>query len=158
MRLRRQRLPEGTALTDLCARGAPSKSWLAATPTTSTGFAEGGPAREFDTQNLTWWDNIFFQKLRGDATAGLNGTASPWPQLKPDTTYAYFVEITDSNVQSETNICIFQPHPRSPPRRQRDLVGVVNGEPPSAGPDMGEGAGRRGPPPYREAQAGPGGL
>ncbi len=31
-------------------------------------------------------------------------------ELKPDTTYAYFVEITDSNVQSETNICIFQPH------------------------------------------------
>src|SRR5690606_19404379 len=107
----RQRLPEGTALTDLVCSWRTLKELAGRDAYYIYRLAEGGSAREFDTQNLTWWDNIFFQKLRGDATAGLNrDSVTVAAELKPDTTYAYFVEITDSNVQSETNICIFQPH------------------------------------------------
>ncbi|MDT0328495.1 hypothetical protein [Nocardiopsis lambiniae] len=74
-------------------------------------LAEGGSAKEFDTQNLTWWDNIFVQRLRGDERAGLNrGGVDVHADLRPETTYSYFVEITDANAQSETNICVFQPH------------------------------------------------
>lgn len=71
----------------------------------------GGSAREFDTQNLTWWDNIFVEHMRGNADAGLNrSSVRVGADLVADTPYAYFVEATDSNVQSETNICLFQPH------------------------------------------------
>lgn len=74
-------------------------------------LSKGGSAREFDTQNLTWWDNIFVQRLRGEARAGLNrAEVTVRADLEPDTTYAYFVEITDANAQGETNICVFQPH------------------------------------------------
>lgn len=74
-------------------------------------LSKGGTAREFDTQNLTWWDNIFIQRLRGDKEAGLNrGAVTVDAELEPDTTYSYFVEITDANAQGETNICVFQPH------------------------------------------------
>jgi hypothetical protein len=31
-------------------------------------------------------------------------------ELKPQTDYGYFVEITDANVGGEANICIFQAH------------------------------------------------
>lgn len=74
-------------------------------------LARGSSAREFDTQNLTWWDNIFVQRMRGMADAGLNrGGVRVGAGLEADTAYAYFVEITDANVQGETNICVFQPH------------------------------------------------
>ncbi|MBB6119400.1 hypothetical protein [Nocardiopsis algeriensis] len=74
-------------------------------------LARGRSAREFDTQNLTWWDNIFIQRMRGRADAGLNRSAvKVGAGLEADTSYAYFVEVTDANVQGETNICIFQPH------------------------------------------------
>lgn len=75
-------------------------------------LAEASTSMEFDTQNLAWFDNIYIQRLRdNDETAGFNkngvtvGTA-----LKPETSYGYFVEITDANIAGEANICIFQPH------------------------------------------------
>lgn len=74
-------------------------------------MSTGGSAREFDTQNLTWWDNIFIQRMRGQADAGLNrSSVRVGVDLAADTRYAYFVELTDANVQGETNICVFQPH------------------------------------------------
>ena len=74
-------------------------------------LSKGSSAREFDTQNLTWWDNIFIQRRRGHDHAGLNrGEVQVGAGLQERTAYAYFVEITDANVQGETNICIFQPH------------------------------------------------
>lgn len=74
-------------------------------------LSTGGSAREFDTQNLTWWDNIFIQRMRGQNDAGLNrSSVRVGADLAADTRYAYFVEITDANVQGETNICVFQPH------------------------------------------------
>jgi len=75
-------------------------------------IAEASSLKEFDTQRLVWWDNIFIQRAGGgELTAGLNRSGvTIGTELKPDTSYGYFVEITDANVQSETNICIFQPH------------------------------------------------
>lgn len=76
-----------------------------------TRVAEASTSLEFDTQQLVWWDNIYVQKMRGDATAGINrGEIVITTELKPKTSYGYFVEITDGNVQEESNICIFQPH------------------------------------------------
>ncbi len=31
-------------------------------------------------------------------------------ELKPDTSYVYFTELTDGNSMGGTNICIFQPY------------------------------------------------
>ncbi|WP_017570360.1 hypothetical protein [Nocardiopsis halotolerans] len=74
-------------------------------------LSRGSSAREFDTQNLTWWDNIFVQRMRGLADAGLNRSeVQVGAGLEADTAYAYFVEITDANAQGETNVCVFQPH------------------------------------------------
>jgi hypothetical protein len=75
-------------------------------------LAEGAGPDEFDIQHLVWWDNIFIQRARGtDDQAGLNrGQVTARPTLRAATAYTWFVEITDANVQSETNICILQPH------------------------------------------------
>ncbi len=76
-----------------------------------TRVAEASTSMEFDTQKLAWWDNIYVQRMRGDAKAGINrGEVVITSELKPKTSYGYFVEITDGNVQEEANICIFQPH------------------------------------------------
>jgi hypothetical protein len=68
--------------------------------------------REFNTQQLAWWDNIYIQRARGvDEQAGRNKGAVTLPfELEPGTSYGHFVEITDGNVQSDANICVFQPH------------------------------------------------
>ncbi len=75
-------------------------------------IAKGGSSAEADTQKLVWWDNIYIQRVyNNDLKAGLNrGQVTVTNELQPKTTYAYFVEITDGNVQSDANICIFQPH------------------------------------------------
>ncbi len=73
-------------------------------------LSQGSNGREFDTQNLHWWDNIFLQR-GSDPTAGLNRDRVVVDNaLDPGTPYVYFTEITDSNAMGETNICIFQPH------------------------------------------------
>lgn len=75
-------------------------------------LAEGRSSREFDGQKLVWFDNIYMQRLlNNDEKAGQNrGEVVIGDPLKPKTSYAYFVEITDSNIAGEANICIFQPH------------------------------------------------
>jgi hypothetical protein len=74
-------------------------------------LSEGKVSREFNTQKLVWWDNVFVQRLRGNKDAGLNrGEVVIDTELKPKTSYVYFVEITDSSIMTATNICIFQPH------------------------------------------------
>lgn len=76
-----------------------------------TRVAEATSSMTFNTQKLAWWDNIYIQKARGDNDAGLNrGKIVIINELKPATSYGYFVEITDGNVQDDANICIFQPH------------------------------------------------
>jgi hypothetical protein len=72
--------------------------------------SEGRSSKEFNTQKLVWWDNIFVQAgSRPDAGRNRN-SVTVTAQLKPDTSYVYFTEITDSNAMGETNISIFQPH------------------------------------------------
>ncbi len=74
-------------------------------------LTEGRSGKEFNTQKLVWWDNVFVQRMRGNKDSGLNrGEVIMDTQLKPKTSYVYFVEITDGNIMGATNICIFQPH------------------------------------------------
>lgn len=77
-----------------------------------TRLAQAAKPIEFDGNNLTHFDNIYTQRyFNNDATAGLNRSEVTVPlELKPQTDYGYFVEITDANVGGEANICIFQPH------------------------------------------------
>lgn len=75
-------------------------------------LAESSKPMEFDGNNLTWFDNIYLQRLlKNDPDAGKNrGEVVVGKELKPQTDYGYFVEITDSNIGGDANICIFQPH------------------------------------------------
>ncbi len=77
-----------------------------------TRVAECSNPLGFDGNNLTFFDNIYVQRLRtGDVNAGKNlSGVTVDAELKPDTNYGYFVEITDSNIGGEANICIFQQH------------------------------------------------
>jgi hypothetical protein len=73
-------------------------------------LSQGSNGKEFDTQNLHWWDNIFTQRVT-EPKAGLNrDRVLVTNALKPSTPYVFFTEITDSNAMGETNICVFQPH------------------------------------------------
>ena len=73
-------------------------------------LSRGSNSKEFDTQNLHWWDNIFLQRF-GDPSAGLNrNRVVIGNELQPATPYVYFTEITDGNAMGEPNICVFQPH------------------------------------------------
>lgn len=67
---------------------------------------------EFDGNNLTLFDNIYYQRLvKNDPVAGRNRDSVVVDKtLEPRTDYGYFVEITDANIGGEANICIFQPH------------------------------------------------
>ncbi|MEU8001864.1 hypothetical protein AB0B66_11940 [Catellatospora sp. NPDC049111] len=75
-------------------------------------LAQAASLREFDTQQLLWWDNIYIRRARGvEPLAGLNKGSVDLPiELTPGETYGLFVEITDGNAQGEANICVFQPH------------------------------------------------
>jgi hypothetical protein len=75
-------------------------------------LAEGVSSREFNGNKLVWFDNIYTQRLfKNDPKAGLNrGEIVIGDQLKPKSSYACFVEITDGNIAGDANICIFQPH------------------------------------------------
>lgn len=77
-----------------------------------TRLNEGSSSMQADVQKLIWWDNIYIQRVYNkDPKAGQNRSeVTVTTQLKPKTDYCYFVEITDSNVQSDANYCIFQPH------------------------------------------------
>jgi len=67
---------------------------------------------EFDGNNLTWFDNIYLQRLtgKGDDSGRNRREVTVGRELKPQTRYGYFVEITDANISGQANICIFQPH------------------------------------------------
>ncbi|MFX1313184.1 MAG: hypothetical protein ACFFHD_11315 [Promethearchaeota archaeon] len=70
----------------------------------------GKKSTEFNIQKLTWWDNVFVERLsKKDYGLNKGGVVIP-NKLQPNTSYAYFVETTDSNAMGETNICIFQQH------------------------------------------------
>lgn len=75
-------------------------------------LAQASIPTEFDGNNLTWFDNIYLQRImKNDPKSGLNrNEVIVKKELKPKTPYGYFVEITDSNISGEANICIFQPH------------------------------------------------
>ncbi len=77
-----------------------------------TRLAEASCSKEFDGNNLTLFDNIYYERLvKNDLLAGKNrGEVVIDKELKPNTSYGYFVEITDANVGGEANICIFQEH------------------------------------------------
>ena len=77
-----------------------------------TRLNEGSSSMQADVQKLIWWDNIYIQRVyQNDLTAGQNRSeVTVTTKLKPKTDYCYFVEITDGNVQSDANYCIFQPH------------------------------------------------
>lgn len=77
-----------------------------------TRVAEASNSLEFDGNNLTFYDNIYYQRLvNNDSQAGQNRNEVVIDKpLKPQTNYGYFVEITDANVGGEANICIFQEH------------------------------------------------
>ncbi|MBN1474317.1 MAG: hypothetical protein JW914_06855 [Syntrophaceae bacterium] len=75
-------------------------------------LAQSSIPKEFDGNNLAWFDNIYTQRLfQNQPKAGLNrGEVIIETELKPNTSYGYFVEITDGNIAGDANICIFQPH------------------------------------------------
>lgn len=75
-------------------------------------LAQAATPMEFDGNNLAWFDNIYLERLRGNALdAGKNrNEVVVGAELKPNSDYGYFVEITDANIGGEANICIFQPH------------------------------------------------
>ncbi len=73
-------------------------------------LSEGRSSKEFDPQNLVWWDNIFARRGTYPEAGRNRNSVTIATALKPATSYVYFTEITDSNAMAGTNICIFQPH------------------------------------------------
>ncbi len=90
-------------------------------------ISKGATSQEFNIQDLTWWDNVFVLR-NSNPTYGLNkGEVIVQKPLKSNTSYAYFVEVTDSNTMGETNICIFQPHQLfSTPKKLEQIVSASN--------------------------------
>lgn len=106
-----EQLPEGTPLKGIEVTWQPLSELAGQDAYYIFRLSEGRNAKEFDTQNLAWWDNIFLQRFTTDPQAGLNRRGvSIGNELKPDTSYCHFTEITDSNAMGDTNMCIFQPH------------------------------------------------
>lgn len=104
-------LPAGTGLKDIEVKWTPLSELAGQDAYYIFRLSQGRSPKEFDTQNLAWWDNIFLQRMAGNAKAGLNKDGvTITNELKPETSYVHFTEITDSNAMGETNICIFQPH------------------------------------------------
>ena len=106
-----RKLPATSPLKDIKITWSPLKKMRGVDAYYIFRITEGKASREFNTQKLVWWDNVFVQRLHGNKEAGLNrGEVVIDSELKPKTSYVYFVEITDSNIMGATNICIFQPH------------------------------------------------
>jgi hypothetical protein len=104
--------PEGAPLKDVKLSWSTIKDVAGLDAFYVTRLAESSTSREFDGNNLTYFDNIYVQRLyNNDPGAGRNrNEVVVAKELKPQTNYGYFVEITDANVGGEANICIFQPH------------------------------------------------
>lgn len=105
------KLPEGSPLKNIQVSWTPLSDLANQDAYYIFRLSEGRNSKEFDTQNLAWWDNIFLQRFTENPKAGLNRSGvTISSELKPDTAYCHFTEITDSNAMGETNMCIFQPH------------------------------------------------
>lgn len=105
-------LPAGSALKDIKISYATLKEVAGLDAYYVFRLAQAATPMEFDGNNLTWFDNIYTQRLfNNDPAAGLNrNQVVVGAELKPQTDYGYFVEITDANIGGQANICIFQPH------------------------------------------------
>lgn len=104
-------LPDGSGLKDIEVKWTPLSELAGQDAYYIFRLSRGRSSKEFDTQNLAWWDNIFLQRMAGKPRAGLNKDGVVITnELQPRTSYVHFTEITDSNAMGETNICIFQPH------------------------------------------------
>ena len=73
-------------------------------------LCEAEDNKAFDTQNLYWWDNIFLERMLNPDAGKNRSSLNIGRELKPNSAFTYFTELTDSNAMGETNICIFQPH------------------------------------------------
>lgn len=109
---RKKPLPESAGHTDLKLNWKTLKDVAGLDAYYVTRLAEASNSREFDGNNLTFFDNIYYERLvKNDALAGRNRNEVVIDKpLKPQTNYGYFVEITDANVGGEANICVFQEH------------------------------------------------
>jgi hypothetical protein len=106
-----KKMPAGTPLKDVKVSWSSLKQLADFDAYYIFRIREGKASRDFDTQNLVWWDNVFAQRFYGHTIYGINkGEVVIGTELKPKTSYVYFTEITDSNLMGDTNICIFQPH------------------------------------------------
>jgi hypothetical protein len=104
------RLPRASALQNVEVKWSSLKELAGQDAFYIFRLSQGATSKEFDTQNLHWWDNIFVQRF-SDPDAGKNrNRVVIGNELKTGTSYVYFTEITDSNAMGETNMCIFQPH------------------------------------------------
>ncbi|HCA25052.1 MAG TPA: hypothetical protein DEP32_12885 [Pseudomonas sp.] len=105
-----QKLPAGTPLTNLAVDCESFKTLTGEDAWYVFRICEARNSKEFDPQNLYWWDNIFLQRL-SDPDAGKNRNHLVISaELRPGTAYTYFCELTDGNTMGGTNICIFQPY------------------------------------------------
>lgn len=105
-------LQEGSSLKDIELSWSTLKDVADLDAFYVTRLAQASKPIEFDGNNLTHFDNIYFERLvNNDPGAGRNRDRVVVDrELKPQTDYGYFVEITDANIGGEANICIFQPH------------------------------------------------
>lgn len=105
-----EKLPAGVPLKDVEIRCDSFKELSGVDAYYIFRICEAANSKEFDPQNLYWWDNIFLQRL-ADPDAGKNrNRLTIQTELKPHTAFTYFTELTDSNTMGGTNICIFQPY------------------------------------------------
>ncbi|WXG39493.1 MAG: hypothetical protein WED07_01440 [Candidatus Freyarchaeum deiterrae] len=114
------KIPKGTPLKNLKVKFSTLKELADLDAYYIYRVSLGKTPLEFNIQKLVWWDNVFVERYV-NAKAGLNkGENVIKKELKPNTSYAYFVETTDSNAMGETNICVFQPHQifTTPPAQQ----------------------------------------
>jgi len=103
-------MPDGTPLKNVKVKWSTLKDLAGVDAYYIFRVSLGRTPLEFNIQKLVWWDNIFVECF-SNPKAGLNrGEVTIKTTLKPNTSYAYFVETTDSNIMGQTNICIFQPH------------------------------------------------
>ena len=109
---KKQPLPAGAGLKDIELKWSTLKDAANLDAFYVTRLCAASTPLEFDGNNLTLFDNIYYQRLvKNDPTAGQNRNQVVVDKvLKPQTDYGYFVEITDANIGGEANICIFQPH------------------------------------------------
>jgi hypothetical protein len=102
-------LADGTDLTDLKVRWSTLKGLSGTDAFYIFRLSKAEVWWAFDIQNLVFWDNVFVERFK-DTLYARNKSGIIIPKtLEPDTGYAWWTEICDSNKMGDTNICIFQP-------------------------------------------------